>query len=141
MFRLCSIIYKSEALIGCGSEEEQSLMDYVLLANRRSAITGFLIRTNENYYQYLEGRETVVMDLLDRIRANSLHRNLKVLLKQRPKERCFPRWYMEYYFLTTLEKDQCFDDCSTDFELATSVLNLMQQKATRRGEVNYRSLK
>lgn len=73
MSQLRSIIYKSKAHIKPFSPIEAELMDGILLENHRLGVTGFLVRSGDTYFQYIEGNEGVIYDVLERIRRSSLH--------------------------------------------------------------------
>ena len=141
MTKLRSVIYRSKALIEPLSNEEQTLMDFVLLENRKLGITGFLVRNGDEYFQYIEGKERVIHDVVERIRRNPLHSGFTMIAEDSPEERNFPRWYMEYCFLDEEEAKQHFKTGGSDEDLAASVLQLMKKKAAKRGEVGFRCLK
>jgi hypothetical protein len=135
--KLVSIIYQSKALVDALSAEEQALMDYVLVENRKLNVTGFLMRTNTHYYQYLEGKEQTINELLKRIGENPLHTDFRILCQNDEKRRKFPRWYMEYYFLTDLKAQKRLGDCFSDHDLADAVCDLMVEKAKKRSYLQF----
>lgn len=132
------VFYKSTALTDAFSSEEQALMDFILLENQKLAITGFLVRTDTHFYQYLEGKKRTIRDVLERIRRNPLHTDFKIIAQGTSKNRNFPRWYMEYYFLTEAEAVKRFASCVSDQDMAEQMFALMQEKAERRGYLNFR---
>lgn len=138
MQKLLSVIYKSTATTDAFSSEEQALMDYVLLENRKLGITGFLVRTEINFYQCLEGKESTIRDLIERIRPNPLHTDFRILSQSTLRTRNFPRWYMEYHFLTEDEAKIRFENCGSDQDLAKTVFDLMSEKARKRSYLNFR---
>lgn len=140
MSQLRSIIYKSKAHIKPFSPIEAELMDGILLENRRLGVTGFLVRSGDTYFQYIEGNEGVIYDVLERIRRSSLHSDFTILAEDSPKARIFSRWYMEYVSLDDREKEHLFTAGNSDVDLAESILQMMKKKAEERGSINYRSL-
>lgn len=136
--KLLSVIYKSRPLIDPLSSEEQALMDYILLENRKMGVTGFLVRTEEYFYQYLEGSDATIRQLLERIRQNPLHTDFQILSESSRQHRNFPRWYMEYFFLIKEEAAKRFENAYSDEKLAETVLELMREKATKRDYLNFR---
>lgn len=138
MRSLVNVLYSSKALTDAFSSEEQGLMDYILLENQKLGITGFLVRTDTHFYQYLEGSERTIHDVLERIRRNPLHTNFKILTQGSSKNRNFPRWYMEYYFLTEDEAVKRFEGCVSDEDMAEKMFTLMQEKADKRSYLNFR---
>lgn len=140
MSQLRSIIYKSKANIKPFSPIEAELMDGILLENHRLGVTGFLVRSGDTYFQYIEGNEGIIYDVLERICRSSLHSDFTILAEDSPKARIFPRWYMEYVSLDDRETEHLFTAGNSDVDLAESILQMMKKKAKERGSINYRSL-
>lgn len=130
------VLYKSTALTDPFSPEEQTLMDFILPENKKLGITGFLVRTETHFYQYLEGKDRTIREVLERIRRNPLHTDFKILTQATSKDRNFPRWYMEYYFLTEAEAVKRFKSCVSDQDMAERMLTLMQERADKRCYLN-----
>jgi len=65
-------------------------------ANRQSDITGMLLYRRGRFVQVLEGAEHEVRALLDRIRADDRHGDVRVLLDERVPTRQFAEWSMGY---------------------------------------------
>ncbi|GAB3398613.1 hypothetical protein GCM10027515_04040 [Schumannella luteola] len=65
-------------------------------ANRRSDITGMLLYRRGRFVQVLEGAEHEVRALLERIRADARHGDVRVLLDERIPTRQFADWSMGY---------------------------------------------
>lgn len=130
------VLYKSTALTDAFSPEEQALMDFILPENKKLGITGFLVRTEAHFYQYLEGKERTIRDVLDRICRNPLHKDVQILTQSRSNDRNFPRWYMEYYFLTEAEAIKRFKSCVSDQDVADRMFTLMQERAEKRSYLN-----
>ncbi len=62
--------------------------------NKRQQITGALLLDGEHYVQVLEGDETLVRELYERIAQDSRHDSVAVLDSGSVDERVFSRWSM-----------------------------------------------
>ena len=62
--------------------------------NRRDGLTGVLMRHGGRFLQAIEGRRTDVDRLMDRLRADPRHHNIRLLSDQDIPTRLFPEWPM-----------------------------------------------
>ena len=62
--------------------------------NRRDGLTGVLMRHGGRFLQAIEGRRTDVDRLMDRLRADPRHENIRLLSDQDIPTRLFPEWPM-----------------------------------------------
>ncbi|MBB4796866.1 hypothetical protein HNP32_000580 [Brevundimonas bullata] len=62
--------------------------------NRRDGLTGVLMRHDGRFLQAIEGHRADVDRLLDRLRADPRHENLRLLSDQDVPARLFPAWPM-----------------------------------------------
>ena len=62
--------------------------------NRRDGLTGVLMRHGGRFIQAVEGRRADVDRLMDRLRADPRHENIRLLSDQDVSTRLFPEWPM-----------------------------------------------
>ncbi len=62
--------------------------------NRRDGLTGVLMRHEGRFLQAIEGRRSDVDRLIDRLRADPRHQDVRLLSDQNVRERLFPQWPM-----------------------------------------------
>ena len=62
--------------------------------NRRDGLTGALMRHGGRFMQAIEGRRADVDRLMDRLRADPRHQNVRLLSDQDVAGRLFPAWPM-----------------------------------------------
>jgi hypothetical protein len=93
VFRLS---YRSHSRIGDADRASElgSIFTEARTNNKRLDVTGALVITGDAFAQTLEGDETVVRDLYERICADPRHDDLQVLEEQTVSERTFGRWAM-----------------------------------------------
>lgn len=64
--------------------------------NDEQKISGVLIYRNNQYFQLLEGREPQVRHIFEKIRQDTRHTDVEVLLDQPCEERLMPAWAMGF---------------------------------------------
>lgn len=62
--------------------------------NRRDGVTGVLMRHDGRFLQAIEGRRADVDRLMDRLRLDPRHENIRLLSDQNVSGRLFPEWPM-----------------------------------------------
>lgn len=78
---------------------EEGVQEIVAQAGRRNAeigVTGFLCLRDGVFLQYLEGPEREVLELFDKIRADTRHEMIKSACLGRQTDRNFSSWSMRY---------------------------------------------
>lgn len=68
--------------------------------NRRDGLTGVLMRHDGRFMQAIEGRRVDVDRLMDRLRLDPRHENLRLLSDQNVAERLFREWPMTLVEMT-----------------------------------------
>lgn len=66
------------------------------LDNRRAGLTGMLLFHRRHFLQLLEGPETAVGNVFDRIAQDPRHTNVRVLLREVVPTRSFAAWTMGF---------------------------------------------
>lgn len=93
---LVSLVYTSTASQPFRETALEQLLGVCRRLNDGRAITGMLLHRDGRFIQVLEGSPDTVADLVDTIRKDSRHHDLRVLLKEPIAERRFPDWTMGY---------------------------------------------
>ncbi len=91
---LTRILYISAIADGVSDIDVQIILGVSQVNNRRLDITGMLVQSHGHFVQLLEGRSSVVRDLMGKIAADPLHRDLRLLHDQPIERRQFSRWAM-----------------------------------------------
>lgn len=93
--KLKRLVYRSESLIAHDDIPALDLIFRASLANnKRDRITGALALPDGKFVQVIEGAESVLDDLLVRLRADVRHEKLVVLGEWPVTARLFPGWAM-----------------------------------------------
>lgn len=71
--------------------------------NREHNITGVLLFSGEQFFQYIEGDRDALTDAMQRITAAAAHSNIKVLFDGEPLQRHFDDWHMGFTSAPTSE--------------------------------------
>lgn len=90
------MIYESRASRSFSESEVEALLASSRASNRQKGITGILLYRNGSFTQVLEGEESDVRALLEKIQRDPRHQALSVRLEQRIESRSFPNWSMAY---------------------------------------------
>lgn len=91
---LVHLLYVSEATRPLDSSALDAILRAADKQNRDAEITGVLLYRGGLFAQLLEGPEPAIMKTFERIRADSRHRRVDVLLVQPAVKRIFTRWAM-----------------------------------------------
>jgi hypothetical protein len=89
------IIYVSEATDSLSPAEIFTIIEQSARNNPHSDITGFLIYRAGTFLQLVEGPLAGLEALLERLRRDPRHRDLRILSEVRIAKRNFPRWRMK----------------------------------------------
>jgi len=90
------IIYVSRAAFEMGADELKSLTDGSARRNKEKNITGGLIKVGNYFIQVLEGPETLVKELMNKITTDPRHCEVRVLYKETVQSRIFAEWITGY---------------------------------------------
>lgn len=93
---LFQVIYESQAAHAFSEAEVEALLASSRVSNTRRGITGILLYRHGTFTQVLEGEESAVRALLEKIQRDPRHKNFSVRLEQVIKNRSFPNWSMAY---------------------------------------------
>ena len=93
--------------------------------NRQTGIGGYLLRTGDSYFQWLEGPVAPVLALMDRIAQDGRHSEVRILSDGALPRREFPNWVMGYHELTGTDRDRLGDPANG----AEAVLRVIRAQA------------
>ena len=86
--------YVSEIAEGITDLDVQVILGVAQMVNRRLDLTGMLAQGQGHFAQVLEGRAEAVAALMDRIRRDPRHRDVRTLLEEPIQRRQFASWAM-----------------------------------------------
>jgi hypothetical protein len=100
---LCYVIYASSAVIRLSQNDLLGLLKDVRRRNEACGLTGMLLYRDGTYLQYLEGQRRDIDKLMNRLRKDPRHKDLRIIREGIIRERLFPDWSMAYKNLTGLK--------------------------------------
>jgi len=135
---MIQILYISVESVPMTAARLLELLQQCHSRNTASGVTGMLFYGNGTFLQAIEGEETVVDALLQRIAADPRHARLQVLQRKAIDCRWYPEWSMGFRRIpeTAMEKIEGLRNCcEPDFDVS----ELMEIRA--RGEAIRRHLR
>ena len=90
------LIYASSARHPLNADELSELLNVSITNNALRNITGFLIYTEGEFIQILEGEKVDVEVIFDKILNDKRHHEIKVLVREVIKRRSFETWSMGF---------------------------------------------
>lgn len=92
-----SVLYLSDSITLFTERDLLILSDRAYKTNLETNICGFLYHNNGCFIQYIEGEETAINGLYERISLDSCHRILFDCKFQEFNSRLFPNWSMQCF--------------------------------------------
>ncbi|WP_010540020.1 BLUF domain-containing protein [Dietzia alimentaria] len=90
------LVYTSEAARKMLPADLESILFTSRKHNMETGITGALLYRNTTFIQFLEGPPAEIDALMDRIRIDDRHNDVRVLLVEAASERSFGDWKMGF---------------------------------------------
>jgi hypothetical protein len=90
------LIYSSEATAEMARSDLQQMLEESRIRNARRDITGVLVFVDGVFLQVLEGERDDVDDLMQSIRRDPRHKDIKVFHEEEIDRRAFASWRMAY---------------------------------------------
>lgn len=90
------IIYSSAASTPMQMDELEDILEHAQSSNATDGITGALVYADGHFLQILEGRQSVVEQLMQRIAKDLRHETVVVLQAGDVPAAAFPDWEMAY---------------------------------------------
>jgi hypothetical protein len=94
--QLHSLTYMSTALRLLPKNTYKEIASFSHTYNETANITGLLLIYNGLIMQIIEGKETEIESLYERIALDKRHKNPQVLIRRAIEQRDFPNWAMGY---------------------------------------------
>lgn len=88
------LLYVSTAVAPMKKEEFEELLETSSANNKGLNITGMLLYRSGFFVQLLEGEESAVKALYEKIKKDPRHRESEILIEFPEDSRLFPQWYM-----------------------------------------------
>ena len=88
------LIYVSRETTHLSTASRQRLLKQSRMANRSGGISGCLVAQNGCFMQMLEGRREALAALMQKIKADPRHREVRVVIEGPAQQRVFPDWGM-----------------------------------------------
>lgn len=89
------VLYISKALKSFNTNDLSKLSTTSTINNQTKGITGYLYFDNNRFLQYMEGDETTINEMVDKISHDKRHELLSLIKKQNLTDRRFPDWGMK----------------------------------------------
>jgi diguanylate cyclase (GGDEF)-like protein/PAS domain S-box-containing protein len=91
------LIYSSLATSPLDGNQISALLDKTRQSNSRQGITGCLLHQDGCFMQFLEGDQYNVLNLLDVIKQDPRHSNIRLIMQGNEFQRIFPEWSMGFH--------------------------------------------
>lgn len=91
-----NLVYKSKASPIFGRAHIQDMLEKAREYNKKNDITGCLLFYKGEFLQYLEGKESNVLDLFEKIKKDERHIEIVLLSQSFIYDREFGDWSMAY---------------------------------------------
>ncbi|WP_419418922.1 BLUF domain-containing protein [Legionella sp. D16C41] len=103
MDNLVHLIYTSRATEKFSNTMLINLLNQSRANNYKAQITGILLYTEDSFFQIIEGWETAVKLLIEKLNKDSRHINITQIIYENILKRTFSEWSMGF---VKLEKDK-----------------------------------
>jgi hypothetical protein len=128
---LRTVLYQSTAKTDFPSTADHNILKTAWRHNGEMGVTGYLLRTQTQYFQVLEAGDDVLDDLVGMIRKDPRHADMEILCDNTINKRRFANWTMGYHLLTESERDDFDGWLKYGDDFAHSVISYMQLMAKR----------
>lgn len=94
---LTFLVYTSDAVTRFYPEDLETLLVSARTHNHSAGISGILFYRSNRFIQFLEGPPEAIESLMDSIRSDPRHMNVRVVIDELVAERQFDDWSMGYH--------------------------------------------
>lgn len=98
------MIYISSAALGLSDKQIVNLVKVSQKSNEQLGITGILLYSGGNFMQLIEGKESAVETLYEKIRQDHRHRDVTLLFREKITQKNFDNWLIGYRNIDNLRK-------------------------------------
>lgn len=102
--KIYQLIYTSSATHHCGPDEIREIAVKAAEFNETVGLTGMLLVSAGRFIQLLEGPETPLFDLYERIKQDPRHVAVQTHWQATAEERLMPTWSMGHLYLNAPEQ-------------------------------------
>ena len=112
------LVYTSYTHHHMPEDELKSLLKTSVKNNKKLGITGLMLYSEKKFIQILEGEKEVVSGLFEKIKKDSRHDHVTLLIEGTIQQRNYPDWSMAFksYSGSELMKVLGFEDIEEYFE-------------------------
>lgn len=121
------VLYISERNADIDDKQILELLEKTRRYNSSHGISGCLIHQDGYFMQMLEGERDTVLSLLEQIKLDTKHCNLRIILQDNAQHRIFPEWSMGF---RDLSDNLCNIDFSKGQVRSISLLELAEDPRT-----------
>jgi hypothetical protein len=93
--KLTSVTYTSLARLDLQASDLEDIHRTAREVNALEGITGLLVFNGTHFLQIVEGSETAIDELVERLRRDQRHTGFEIRDQRKVEERSFPDWSME----------------------------------------------
>ncbi len=93
---LCCLVYTSVSTQRMSDDDLKNMLKKSRKRNEASGITGMLLYLDPFFMQVLEGEDTVISKLFDRIKKDPRHQKASPIYKKSIQKRYFKNWTMGF---------------------------------------------
>ncbi len=120
---MIQLIYTSCAERSVDSRDIFKIIEVSAKNNARDYLTGFLIFTDQRFFQLIEGPDDAIETLLNKLSDDPRHTQIEILKREAVEQRAFPKWSMKRLMpnaasLSLADEISGFADTSSDVKQA-----------------------
>jgi len=104
------LIYVSKAVEPMSKQALDTLLKQSQTFNRSKGITGYLLYQDGYFMQMLEGNRDILFDLMDKVKIDPRHHDVRIVIEERTRCRVFLDWSMALSDLTPKPNEPKFND-------------------------------
>lgn len=90
------LLYVSSSVGHMSDADVAQILHHARRNNTRNGVTGMLLFCDDNFLQLLEGEDATVETTFERIKHDTRHADVRVLLNERVSQRAFKDWSMGF---------------------------------------------
>lgn len=110
------LLYISSASLSFSQRELEELLIVSQANNALAGITGLLLYSDGNFVQYIEGKESAVKSLYEKIEQDDRHKSILFMLEGHSEIRYFSRWSMGFARMNREEWRQIYESIARHSE-------------------------
>ncbi len=128
--KLTHLIYTSTIAPTFEASQLSTVLQVARANNARRAVTGILLYVSGNFFQVLEGDETILTELFAIIAADTRHRNVTRIIHEPIAHRDFGDWTMGFSSLE-LSEIESTEGLNDFFQQGDSLANMEPGRAKK----------